>query len=228
MKKPLPKNTPHRWERIITMKRILFAALIYIVSIVSFAIAQEQTLFGNTGPVTHGGFGGPVTKITQINGEMTTLGGVRGCWIINHAISLGFGGYGLGQEVAVPDAAKQLYHNTDGTFRDLKLIFGYGGFETEYTGNWENLLHYTAGVLIGAGNVEYAQDNDDWDDGDFNIHDSVFVLEPALNSELNVTRWMRINTGVSYRFVSGVNAVGLDNDDFDGFAGVITLKFGKF
>jgi hypothetical protein len=210
------------------MKRTLLATFLCAACFASRVPAQEQTLFGTNGPVSHGGFGGPVTKITQVNGETVTLGGVRGGWVINHSLSLGLGGYGLGQEVAIPDVARNLYKNPDGSFRDLKLIFGYGGFETEYTGNWESLLHYTAGMLIGAGNVEYAQDNDNWDDGDFNVHDSVFVLEPSVNGELNVTRWMRINTGVSYRFVSGVNTVGLNDDDFGGFAGVITFKFGKF
>ncbi len=56
----------------------------------------------------------------------------------------------------------------------------------------------------------------------------VFVLEPAVNAELNVTTWFRLNAGVSYRFVTGVTQVGLDNGDFSGPTATLTFKFGTF
>lgn len=210
------------------MKRILLAALLCAACAAPRAIAQEHTLFGNDGPISHGGFGGPVNRVTQVNGELVTLSGGRGGWIIDHTLTLGFGGYGLSQKLDIPDAARNLYLNPDGSYQDMKIIFGYGGFETEFTGKWENLFHYTAGMLIGAGNVEYAEERHDWDSGDTDSHDAVFVFEPSFNGELNITRWMRLNAGISYRTVSGVDVVGLNDRDLSGFAGVFTFKFGKF
>lgn len=209
------------------MKRFTAALLVLTVATAAPLYAQQKTLF-NDGVTSHGGFGGPVTKVTSLNGGTVVLGGARGGWIINHNFSLGFGGYGLSERSGIPAEARNLYRNTDGTFRDLRLIFGYGGLEAEYTGKWENLVHYTAGLLVGAGNVEYAEDNDNWDDGDFNRHDAIFVLEPTLSGELNVIRWMRINLGVSYRLAADVDQVGLSDKDISGLAGTINFKFGKF
>jgi hypothetical protein len=58
--------------------------------------------------------------------------------------------------------------------------------------------------------------------------DFVMVIEPAINAELNVTTWFRLNAGVSYRIVAGVDQVGLDNSDFSGPAASLTFKFGRF
>ena len=43
-----------------------------------------------------------------------------------------------------------------------------------------------------------------------------------------VASFFRIGTGVSYRFVSGVDLNGLRDKDFSGPAAVVVFKFGKF
>jgi hypothetical protein len=53
-------------------------------------------------------------------------------------------------------------------------------------------------------------------------------LEPALNAEVNITSFFRINAGASYRYISGLNYNNLKNEDFSGFSGALTLKFGSF
>jgi hypothetical protein len=58
--------------------------------------------------------------------------------------------------------------------------------------------------------------------------DVVVVFEPAVNAELNVTSWFRLNAGVSYRVATGVNQEGLRNRDFSGLAAAVTFKFGGF
>ena len=66
------------------------------------------------------------------------------------------------------------------------------------------------------------QAKEDWD------ADAVFVLEGAVNGELNITTYFRLGLGAGYRYVSDVDMEGLSNNDFSGPVGVITLKFGKF
>jgi hypothetical protein len=62
--------------------------------------------------------------------------------------------------------------------------------------------------------------------------DAVFVWEPGVGVELNVTKFFRINFGASCRFVSGINADnksdGFENKDFSGLNGSVTFKFGRF
>jgi hypothetical protein len=76
------------------MKKIV-VLLVFVFTFSAFA--QETTLIN--GEIESGGFGGPVLKVTSINGENAVMIGGRGGWIINHSLVLGGGGYGLVTEV---------------------------------------------------------------------------------------------------------------------------------
>ncbi len=180
--------------------------------------AQEQTLVGN-GEMSNGGFGGPVIKYTQIKNEPAVLVGGRGGWIINHTFIIGGGGYGLANQI-------ESDYITD--YSKPYIDFGYGGFELEYIIQSDQLVHFSIYTLIGAGGVNYRADShNSWEDWNYSS-DEFFVLEPALNVEVNIASFFRINAGASYRYISGVNYDNLKNEDFSGFSGVLTLKFGSF
>ena len=199
------------------MKTLLKLSILFIC--VCFQLkAQEQTLVGN-GEMSNGGFGGPVIKYTQIKNEPAILVGGRGGWIINHTFVIGGGGYGL---------ANQIDADYFSNFSKPYIDFGYGGLELEYIIQSDKVVHFSIYTLIGAGGVNFRDNSfDDWDDWDFNS-DEFFVLEPALNVEVNITRFFRINAGASYRYISGLNYNNLKNEDFSGFSGALTLKFGSF
>lgn len=182
--------------------------------------AQEETLMGN-GDIEHGGFGGPVVKFTQVKNEFGVLVGGRGGWIINHCFVIGGGGYGLANNVD----ANNFYFGAKPF-----INFGYGGVELEYIIQSDRLLHFSVYTLIGGGGVSYRNslwDDDYWDDWDV-PSDAFFVFEPAANVELNIISFLRINVGVSYRFISGVELDDLKNSDLAGPSAILTLKFGKF
>lgn len=206
------------------MKNTLSILIIAIIS-AGCLFAQEETLIGN-GEVSHGGFGGPVVKFTQIKGEPAVLVGGRGGWIINHSFVIGGGGYGL---VTSIDADNETIVSSFGS--KPYINFGYGGFEMEYIINSNQLLHFSVAALIGGGGVSYRNDlwdnHEDWDDWD-SPHDAFFVFEPSANIELNIVSFFRINAGVSYRFISGANLDNLKNSDLAGPAASLTLKFGSF
>ncbi len=197
------------------MKRYLLIAVIVLVTAVPLR-AQEETLI--SGDLESGGFGGPVLKIGPMKGTTGVLVGGRGGWIINHTFILGGGGYGLANNIRMTDP--------DGLNRTMYLEFGYGGVELDYIGNSSDVIHYTVGALIGGGSLGYRNAQGGmWDS---NKQDAVFVLEPNVNLELNVTKFFRINAGVNYRWVNDVQFVGLSDKDLSGVAGSITLKFGAF
>ena len=200
-------------------KSILFVLLFFASSQV---VAQEQTLI--TGKVEHGGFGGPVVNISQVREEMAVFVGGRGGWIINHMFSIGGGGYGMVTEVNAPEEADKHYG------RELNINFGYGGFVSEFIVNSDNLIHYTLSALIGAGGVTYTEDieGEGQEEKAFDKSDAVFVFEPAIHGELNVTEWFRINAGISYRVISGLDLYELNKSDLGGPAIQITFKFGTF
>ncbi len=202
------------------MKRMFQVMLVLCVA-GSVSAREEETLL--SGPVTSGGFGGPVVKMTRIHDSFGVLIGGRGGWIINHTMSLGGGGYGLVSRIRNPEGVTGM--------QDPVLHVGYGGFEIEYTRRSESLIHPTVSLLIGGGSAgireSWEEDlNDDWED-DPSL-DSFFILEPGVALELNVTGFMRVDAGVSYRFVSGLEQEGLTESVIGGPSAVLTFKFGLF
>jgi hypothetical protein len=182
------------------------------------ATAEEMpTLIA--GPVTHGGFGGPMVGYTRVNGEDAVAVGARGGWLINHRLLIGGGGWGIANELSVPAGAAS-------DPRQQRLTFGYGGFWTEYIIAPMRLVHGSIGALVGGGGLTYQQaDNDDKAGS---ASDAVFVVEPSVTVEVNVIKAVRLALFTSYRVVRDVDLVGLDSAAVSGFSGGVMLKFGVF
>lgn len=204
--------------------------LFFVLALLAVPLqAQEQeTLFSS--PVEHGGFGGPVLKVSQIAGETGLLVGGYGGWLIGHRLMIGGGGYGLVTNIRAEAAAEDAYSPSG---EKLYLEFGYGGVMLEYIIAPSKLLHFNVQTLIGAGSAGYREDwyDDSWDwHGNYrDRHEIVFVLEPAVHAELNLTTWFRVAGGVSYRYVNGIDElIALENSDFGGLSGNIAFKFGAF
>ena len=172
---------------------------------------DETLLHGRT---TISLFGGPIVKFTEINDDFAVLVGGRGGLIINHAFSIGGGGYGLVNNIMVDNIPPR---------QDYFLEFGYGGLVLEYILRSRKLLHLSVYTLIGGGSLCYRDDwYEPWDD------DAFFVDEPGLDLMLNVTKCFRIGIGGSYRFITGVGLDGLTNKDVSGATAGLTFKFGRF
>ncbi len=186
------------------MKRMLVCAI--GLALASPALAQEKTLLADG--FESGGFGGPVVKFSEVANEFAVFAGGRGGWIINHTLVIGGGGYGLANDI-----------NLDGIpFSGRDVDFGYGGLEVEYINRSDELFHFTIYLLVGGGGL-----TTNLTDGE-----AVFVLEPAANVELNITRYFRLNLGAGYRFVTGVDAPELEDGDLSAVNGIVTFKFGAF
>ncbi len=194
--------------------RKLALLLIFMLAITP-VFAQEETLIDEE--FISGGFGGPELRVGPVLGTTGVFVGGRGGWLINHTFVIGGGGYGLVNDVKVNNV---MFGN-----EQAYLNFGYGGLHLEYIGNPNKLIHYSIQALVGGGGVEYRR-RMGGSEGD--MSDGVFVLEPGLSAELNVSPFFRIGAGVSYRYVSGVQTLGLTDKDLSGANGFLTLKFGTF
>ena len=198
--------------------------LAFVIILFAFAAdvaAQEQTLIKSD--FEKGGFGGPVVKFTSINNQSAIMLGGRGGWIINHSLVLGGGIYGVVNDVDAPEGILPLEGPLDSEF-------GYLGFEVEYIVHPKSLLHLNIYSLIGGGATNFVKDVGSVTKSNEQVGEShfMFVLEPAVNAELNVTTWFHLNVGVSYRVTSGVNQEGLNDGDFSNMAASLTFKFGRF
>lgn len=196
------------------MKKSMLVMILMMAGTLVFA--QEQTLVG--GRVDHGGFGGPSLKLSQITGETAILTGGSGGWIIDHMVFLGGGGYSLINEIA--------YGQTMAGEEQF-LRFDYGGLELGFILGSDKLIHLTAHSLFGTGAVGYRYHDLDIEEPE-TASDLIYVLEPAVNMELNIMKFFRIAAGASYRYVLGVDSEDLTNDDFSGLSAMLMLKFGSF
>jgi hypothetical protein len=179
------------------------------------ALSAQETLM--EGDLRHGGFGAPVVKFTEIDNRFGVLVGGRGGWIINGSFVVGAGGYGLAN-------VGNFEHVMNAPGDRGRLAMGYGGLELTYVLRPDELVHFSAGVLIGAGGLVWNPQGQSGNQDD----DAFFITEPELAVVLNVTRFFRAGLGVSYRFVRDVELFDLRDGDISGLAGVVTLKFGSF
>ncbi|HVK39585.1 MAG TPA: hypothetical protein VNA88_13690 [Candidatus Kapabacteria bacterium] len=200
------------------MKRIALLAALVLIPVV--AAAQESTIF--SGDIDHGGYGGMVTKLTSINGELGVMMGGEGAWVIDHTAYLGFQGTGLVNRMD----AKKLQTNGE----PYVLRVNEFGLRAGYIHNSDDVLHLTAGTLIGGGSMLLSERFVWTDDSDvqWDTDQMYFLLEPEVAAELNVTKWMRVAATGSYRFAIGADYEGMTESDLSGPTGSLTLRFGWF
>jgi hypothetical protein len=193
---------------------------------------QIQTVFKG-GPRSVTGYGALTNKFTTIRGDFANLTGVYGGVFINHKLMIGVGAAALTNTLEVP-----LQYSAD-PLRDMNYEYGQVGLVTEYVMGSNKAIHLAFNLFSGAGfTVQNDRDHwdDDWDDDDFdwenndNTRDTnwFFVVEPGVQLEVNVLRWMRFSPGISYRAAFGSDGLGMRDSDISNISYNATLKFGRF
>lgn len=187
------------------------------------ADSDYQSLFKND-PKAFGGYFGLNSHYTSISNTNALLMGAELSAVINHSFNIGFQGYGLVTPVETgrtTDLGDPLY-----------LALGYGGLKLEPVAYYNSVVHLSFPVLMGAGGItEYSKNNYYGYYSPYyyeHNYDYFFVLEPGIEVELNVLRFMRISTGASYRFTSDFNIIGMEDNNLNGFNFDLSLKFGWF
>lgn len=214
------------------MKSII-TTLIIIVT-VGYLAAQDteepqeiKTLFTKGAKIR--GFGGFDMKISPVNNYNTLLIGGHGGIILNNNLIVGGGGYGMSTTNKFDgiDPAQELY-----------LYGGYGGLVLGYSLSPKEIIHIHFPVLIGGGGFEVSDRKDLREFRDQNQlaldhrveHSSVFVVEPGVEVEINVTKFFRFGMGGSYRIVQGavLDRNNITDSDLSSWAANVSFKFGKF
>jgi hypothetical protein len=201
------------------MKRISISILLITAIFVS-ASAQQKTLLDSDN-FSLGGYFSPVVKFSSIHDELGVFVGARAGLILNHTLSVGFGGYGLASYV---DALNR------GPLGERHMEMGYGGLDIEYIINPNELVHFSVSTLIGGGGVLFndrSWSSDYWDDHDRNVN-AFFIAEPAVNIDLNVTSFLKTSAGASYRFVTGLKSDVSTSSELSGAAFMLSFRVGKF
>ena len=180
----------------------------------------DQTLFRSG--THHGGYGAPETKLTTVTGEAAVLVGVQAGSIIDKHFVIGGAGYGLAS-THTPVAELQ------GTTGPSRIELGYGGPRLGYVFAPKQVVHFTLGALVGAGGVSISTKDPAKESG-FDHHDTVafFALEPQAEMEVNLSRYVRMAVGGSYRYIGDTGKPGLHASDLSGPAASLAVKIGYF
>jgi hypothetical protein len=189
---------------------------------------EIETLF--RGPQTFGGYGSLTNKFTRINGSFANLSGGYGGVFVNHKVMIGIGAVAttnfipVAEEFSISPGDRMTYE------------YGQFGLVTEYA-LWSNkAIHLNFNLFTGAGFTLQYERPQNWYDDDYydprpyghNDENWFFVVEPGVQLEMNVFKWMRIAPGVSYRQAYGSDAAGLPDASLSDITYSFTLKFGKF
>ncbi|WP_119079862.1 hypothetical protein [Chitinophaga alhagiae] len=179
------------------MKRLLL--LVTVCSIAGLAQAQQiETLSGHrSGPGKLAAYGALQGKLTAIDGKLAVITGGYGGVFLNKKILLGAGGYSLANRIRL--------NNTD----NRELGFWYTGGVFEYVHNTDKLFHWSAGMLVGGGGISERERSYRHDKDRDRVYTSnaVFVAEPFVNAEMNITPYIRVIAGGTYRQVLGAGNV---------------------
>lgn len=156
----------------------------------------------------------PSFAYTRMDGDGMTMLNLRAGGVIKRKLALGgFYAFSIGDTEPQSEIIPNLY-------MDYRAV---GGF-LEYTLHSDKLVHFTFPLLIGVGEVE--MDND-FGSADFG-ESSFLVVEPSALLEINLHQYIKINLGVTYRFVGDMSYRNLDNTDISGVVGQVGLKLGIF
>jgi len=172
--------------------------------------AQQKTETLLSSQNSYGGFGGPIIEFSNINGTLVGDVGGGGAFVVNNFF---LGGYGLGNGDSQVTITNELYD----------INFRHGGFWMGYAFKQYKVIHIYSSFRVGWGQAELLQNDQKF------YSDNLLALAPELGLELNISNWFKVALTGGLRTVSGIQSLPeLGNDDFTGFFGGITFRFGGF
>jgi hypothetical protein len=197
----------------------LACAVMFSLMLVSASVSAQESRPGRTlfGPdVTYAEVWSPEVKLNSIQGKTGTLIGMYGGALINNRVRLGFaGGVNLGHPTV-----------NYGYFGGIAQVIAYPG----------KMVHVSGQLVVAYGTTkDYENPKSGLLDNFWNISGERFVMnEPGVNVEVNLSERVTMVTGVSYRFVSGIDAnneyvdiTHVTSQDMSGINFNIGLKFTK-
>ena len=151
----------------------------------------------------------PELKITPIKSQITELAGVILGTSVGRALYLGVGGYTLVNSV-----------NADSDAVKLKAFdIWYAGAHADYTLFSTELFHGSVSGFLGGGQVNNSASSAG--SGSANL----FIAEPDINLEFNLTSTLELGAGIGYRFVNGADLDKLSNSDLSSWVGTVFFRW---
>lgn len=164
----------------------------------------------------------PTAQISSLNGKGVALMGFEACFLANSEWVLGVSG---GRTVNNSE------FNTDYWDNPVKQFnLSYLGVKLGYVANPAWLIHWTASGIFGGGTVRFSTPDDAKlpDQNYPTSSDDFFLFEPEFGAEINITDYLRLYGGTSFRWVAWADKYyGIDSNDLSGVGIKFSLRFGK-
>ncbi len=188
---------------------------------------EASNIFGNNKPVTWSLFLAPEAKFSFLYGTGEVYGGLKGAILFDHHYSFGLS-FGSFMTEAVTDAP-----GTSGDTTGLNTVMMYGGFYFDYVTTLNSPVQISFPTLIGGGGIlllEKLEPNPVSGIIDEKLVEGgvYFVVEPAINLEINLTRVIRIGIGGGYRFVINSDLERFSDKDLSAPSFNFNIKFGLY
>jgi hypothetical protein len=216
------------------MKKLKFAILLVaLASLVRTGNAQEQEmkyLFGGKGKVKVSGFIAPIMEYSAMGDKFAFFMGGGGAILLNQTFF--FGAYGEGLTTPYE---KEMIISPIYSYKTIQRIeWGHGGFWMGYIHRSQSPIHAGISSKFGWGTISPWED-DYKPNYSSEFADHVFVIIPQLEAEFNFFKWLKLNVGVGYRFVTDIDkSYGWSDEliynkkDFNKPQATMTLMFGIF
>jgi hypothetical protein len=175
--------------------------------------SEMKTLLSESARIS--AFGSINGGISPFNHTYVSYIGGDGALVVNNFF---FGGYGSRNVEFQPVDIEDDYYT------DKKMGFSQGGIITGVSLRSKKLLQFAIFGQLGWGHLSL-RDNVD---KKILTRDRVNIFTPTFQVKLNLTSFVQLCAGVSYRFLIGVDLPQLDNKDFQGICGSMSIRFGWF
>ena len=211
------------------MKLIVKTIILLSIILPHHIMAQNTSkyVFGTDKPVRSSLFLGPEVKYSSLYGTDQLYGGLKAALLFNqhYAFGLSFGSF---LTEAVADAP-----GSQGDSVGLNTVMMYGGFYLDYITSFNAPVQISFPTVIGGGGVlllEKMEPNPVSGIQDERVVEGgvYFVLEPAVNLEINLTRTIRIGMGGGYRFIINSDMERFSDKDFSAPTLNFNIKFGLY
>jgi hypothetical protein len=188
---------------------------------------EVQSIFGGGAKVS-GWWVDLNNSYSQLNGQNAHLPGIAGGVIMNHNFKIGFIGKSL--------TCHETYLQYDNIYDEpVYLVGGHGALYFEASPIDNKVVHISFPFIIGGGGAEYISqnlypeiDDDEIDYSRKHMSSSPYwIAEPGANVEINVTGFMRIYAGYSYRWIMGLNLENTSANALNGSNFNFGVRFGK-
>ena len=110
----------------------------------------------------------------------------------------------------------------------MGLGYGYGGVILGYILNSNSPVHLKFPVLIGIGTSNEYEIEPDGDHGTTINSPGFFIIEPGVSVELNLLQELRLEAGLTYRYIDTSRFEQLGAGSLNGFGLRTALIFGKY